>query len=230
MGVARTHSLLVGWYVGDFNEQRTRQWVGVLNRPPVVQPDPQWIVHVDARVMMPTLAKGEMGPDYEAVESGISAFLESLLLPRDAFPYTGWYEWGKHPDLRYEKANTLVFAQWWRLNNLNYYYYSWNLSHLWMRTGERKFLQELEKVNNFLADNSMIHWDGGSSHKLRGYLLHGSRPFAPIYWDSTKNVLNEGGSTESITGFAYEYFLRDNRNYLDIFFEHDQGLCKRFQE
>jgi hypothetical protein len=169
---------------------------------------------------MPTLSKQEMAEKYVVINNGISAFLDDMLVPREAFPYTGWYEWGKHPDLSYEKApDGRIYAQWFRLDNLNYYYYNWNLSHTWMRTAERKFLDELERVNRFLADNTVTHFDDGKRRV---------GTFGPIYWDGNDQVIANGVSTEMATGLVYEYFLRDNREYLDILTRMNEKLLQPF--
>lgn len=227
VGVARTHTLLAAWYPASVDPARAAaRLCGVLDRPIVVQPDPRWLCHVDRRVMTPMLARGEGGPKYEMIERGISGWLDELTVKRDVFPYTGWYEWGKHPNLLYEKAKDgTYYAHFYRITSNNPYHYNLSMIQTWMRGGERKYLEEAERVNRWIADVNYIHWGGGKDGKCKGCMSNGNAR-APVYWEG-KGDFDEP-STESLTAFAYEYFLRDNRRYKYLFDTATEAFLKEF--
>ncbi len=227
VGVARTHTLLAAWYAAGVDPARAAAKLhGLLDKPPVVLPDPRWLCHVDRRIVTPMIARGEGGPEYETIEQGISGWLDELLVKRDVFPYTGWYEWGKHPNLLYEKAEDGTFyAHFYRITSNNFYHYNWNIIQTWIRTGERKYLEEAERVNRWLADCTYIHWGGGKDRKRKGLLFSGNQR-APVYWEGEGTLYEP--STEAVTGFAYEYFLRDNRRYRNIFDMLTEAFFKEF--
>lgn len=215
VGVARTHALLAAWHLGPADPARAAALLALLERPPVVQPDPHWVCHADPRVVTRMIARGEGGPEYEIVERGIAAWLGELTSRREAFPYTGWYEWGKHTNLAYERAaDGTIYAQWYRLTSNNPYYYNLNMVQSWMRGGDRAYLEETERVNRWLADYGFIHWGGGRDNKKKGQMSNGHTR-APVYWSGTGRLSSP--STEAVTGFAYEYLLRDNRRLADLF-------------
>jgi len=215
VGVARTHTLLAAWHSGAADPARAAALHALLERPPVVQPDPRWMCHVDSRVMTPMIAHGEAGGENEVIERGIAAWLGELDARRQVFPYTGWYEWGKHPNLGYERADDgTVYAQWYRLTSNNPYYYNLNMMLTWMRGGDRDYLEETERVNRWLADNEYIHWSGGRDKKRRGHMFNGHTR-APVYWTGSGSLSRP--STEAVTAFVYEYLLRDSRRLADLF-------------
>jgi hypothetical protein len=213
VGVARTHSLLFAYGQGDFNAAQAAELNALANKPPVVQPEPAWMMHVDPRIVTPMIAQGEGGPQFEPIERGIDAWIDELQARRKAFPYAGWYEWGKHSNLLYEKsAEGEIYAQWYRLTSVNYYHYNCNMMLIWMRTADRRYLDEAEQVNRWLADNHYIHADGGKGDKKLGNNTSGNAR-APVYWEGSGGLAEP--STEALTGFAYEYLLRDDRRLKD---------------
>lgn len=227
VGVARTHTLLAAWCAPTVDPLRAAgKLSAILNKPPVVQPDPRWMCHVDRRVMTPMIAKGEGGPEFETIERGISAWLDELTVKRNVFPYTGWYEWGKHPNLLYEKAEDGTFyAHFYRITSNNPYHYNLNMLQTWIRGGERKYLEEAERVNRWIADTTYIHWGGGKDGKRKGCLFGGNAR-APVYWEGQGDL--DEPSTEAMTGFAYEYFLRDNRRLKTVFDMTGEAFLKDF--
>ncbi len=213
VGVARTHELIVGWYAGAQDEARARLWHGRSQTPPVVYPDPRWTCHVDPRCFWPMAAAGEGGEAFADVEAFISTWFDEFMLPLKVFPYAGWYDWGKHGDLRYVKEpaeDNRIYAQWWRVCYNNQYQTTKHLMLGWARSGERRFLEAAQRFIRFQLDYKVLHWGGGSERKHPGYFVWGSVHQLP-YWYSGDGVLGMTGDTEFITGPALEYLFLDNR-------------------
>jgi len=65
VGVARSHTLLAAWYAATVDPARAAaKLTALLDKPPVVQPDPRWLCHADRRVMTPMIATREACPKY----------------------------------------------------------------------------------------------------------------------------------------------------------------------
>jgi len=211
VGLARTHELLIGYYVGAQDEQRARQWHARLERPPVVYPDPRWTCHVGPRTFWPMAAKGEGGPEYADLEGFISAWFDEFMVPLAVFPYTGWYDFGRLADLRYAKVpaeNDRIYAQWYRLSIVNNYLTTKYLMLGWARSGDRKILEAVQRANRWQLDSRVVHWGGGKQNRRAGCWLGGQHQLP--YW-SGSGGLRAGGDTELVTGPALEYLFCDNR-------------------
>lgn len=220
VGTARTHELYLVWYEGASRPERAALLGSLVEHPTVVQPVPTWTVHADPRILSPTVARSEVAPRYRPLEKLYSGWLEGNRAPLEAFPMTGWYEWGKNPDLRYEKTpEGTVYAQWYRLGNTNYYYYNRNLFTTWLRTGERKFLDVAQRTNRFLADTRYAHWSGGRDKKVAGFETSGG--VYPIYWAGGR-LTSDGASQEPLTAMVLDYYMCDQRRYRDL-----AGLVRR---
>jgi hypothetical protein len=213
VGVARTHELFVGYYAGAQNETRARQWNAKFQSPPVVYPDPRWTCHVDARAFWPMAAAGEGGKEFDDVEKFISAYFDEFMTPLSVFPYTGWYDWGKHPELRYvkePKEDGRIYSQWWRLAYNNQYQTTKHFMLGWARSGDRRLLDAARRFNRFQLDYKILHAAGGKEKKRLGYFVWAS-PHQLPFWFSGSGVLGMTGDTEFVTGPALEYLFLDNR-------------------
>ena len=213
IGAARTHELMFGYYLGEQDERQARNWHACFQTPPVVYPDPRWTCHVDPRTFWPMAAKGEGGPKFAGVEEFIAAWFDEFMAPLEVFPYTGWYDFGKHPELRYVKEpteNNRIYAQWWRLAYNNQYQTTKHLMLGWARSGERRYLEAAQRFNRFQVDYKILHAGGGKESKRPGYFVWAA-PHRLPYWFSGGGVLGMTGDTEFVTGPALEYLLLDNR-------------------
>ncbi len=211
VGLARTHTLLVGYYVGAQDDQRARKWHARLERPPVVYPDPRWTCHVGSRTFWPMAAKGEGGPEYADLEAFIATWFDEFMAPLTVFPYTGWYDFGRLADLRYAKVpaeDNRIYAQWYRLSIVNNYLTTKYLMLGWARSGDRKILEAVQRANRWQMDFRVVHWGGGKQQRRAGHFLGGQHQLP--YWDG-RGGLRAGGDTELVTGPALEYLFRDNR-------------------
>lgn len=229
VGLARTHELLVGYYVGAQDEQRARKWHARLERPAVVYPDPRWTCHVGPRTFWPMAAKGEGGPEYADLEAFIAAWFDEFMVPLAVFPYTGWYDFGRLADLRYVKVpaeNDRIYAQWYRLSIVNNYLTTKYLMLGWARSGDRKILEAVQRANRWQMDSRVVHWGGGKQKRRAGQFLGGQHQLP--YWDG-RGGLRAGGDTELVTGPALEYLFCDNRWNRDTLQLVQRALQAEFQ-
>ena len=102
----------------------------------------------------------------QTIEKGINVWFEEFKTPLQIFPYTGWYEWGKHTEDRWESYHGNSWPQWYRLQNLDSYDYSKNLLLCWLRSGNRVLLTDAERCIRFHLDNKSVNWSGGRDNKL----------------------------------------------------------------
>ncbi|MBN1672265.1 MAG: hypothetical protein JXR37_14590 [Kiritimatiellae bacterium] len=214
VGVARTHSLLVGYYHGPYDEERALQWYRAFQTPPIVYPDPRWTCHVDTRVFPPMAAKGEGGPAYDDIERYIAAAFEEYTSSLRLWPMAGWIEWGMNPYLEYHRwPDKTIYARWYRLNSKAHYNLARNIWVAWIRSGERKYLDFAQRNNRFNADLGVVHWGGGKEKKRKGLLITTQEisKHTPLYWHGSGAFSCGPGGNGFVVGFAYEYLLRDSR-------------------
>jgi len=228
VGVARTHELLVGYYLGPQDERRSRVWADRFQTPPVVYPDPAWTCHVDERAFWQMAAKGEFGASYADIEEFITRWFDEFMVAQQLFPQSGWYDWMKLPYIRYFKEPTQdnrVYAQWWRSGLDGLYLGNKSLMIGWARSGDRRILEAVQRFNRWQMDVNVIHWAGGRARKKAGYLTY-AQHFQPC-WGSAGRLFT-GFDTEWVSGPALEYLFRDNRGHKDTLGLMKQALVRDF--
>jgi hypothetical protein len=211
VGVARTHELLVGYYLGAQDERRSRVWAERFQTPPVVYPDSAWTCHVDARTFWQMAAKGEFGAKHADLEEFITRWFDEFMVAQQLFPQSGWYDWMKLPYIRYFKEpaqDNRVYAQWWRSGIDSLYQGAKFLMIGWARSGDRRLLDAVRRFNRWQVDFKITHSDGGREKRRAGYLAASPNHFLPS-WRGGK--LFPGYDTEFATGPALEYLFCDNR-------------------
>ncbi len=212
VGVSKIHEFSVRYDSGESNAAQTETWAKTACLPPVAYADPRWITRVDARVL-PTLSyKGEGGEKYESLERYISVWFDKYMEPLQLFSYAGWYEWGKGRNLTYERLpDGRIYAGFRRVNLLNFYGCSKHMLYAWLRSGNRKYLDQAQRMIRMIANYRVIQWGGGKLGKTRGHALSEGAAF-PVYWQGKGSVAFPAMSPEDYEGAAFlEYYLRDSR-------------------
>lgn len=212
LGTARTHELMLGYYDGSAQRSQAQGWVGVLETSPIVYPDPAWTVE-RGQVMWPVAVKGEAGSEYEDLEKFIKEWPDVYLLPeRELWTHSSWYDWGRMPVLDYQYRNGKIFAGWFRLNLESMYGIGKNMWWAWARSGDRRYLDTLQKLDRKLSDDGIFHWSGSEYYRKQGSLNWGEGQF-PILWARSGTL--QMYMSHRLAPLSYEYLFRDSRWILD---------------
>lgn len=210
VGVARIHAFHVGYFTGSGRSGSAARWAEAAQSPPVAYADPKWTTRVGPRVLPPMSYKGEGGSEHETLERYISGWLDKFLQPLQLFPMTGWYEWGKLSEQRYEKLpDGTIYSQFHRVELFNNYVFAKHMLYAWIRSGDRKYLDLAERMIDLMSNYRVVQWPGGKDDKLRGYAPYGGGHF-PVYWTGKGNCTYF--RTDDFFGAGcLGYYLRDMR-------------------
>jgi len=213
IGVARTHSLTFRYFPGQVDSDRCRELDAGFQSPPLAHADPRWVCHVDSRAFWPMASKGEYGDQFDDIEQFISFWFDQFMVPQSHFPYTGYYDWGRHPEICYFKRGegdeVRIYADWYRLSFSNIYMLSRGLMMCWARSGDRKYLEAAENFTRYFVDHKFSHWSGGRDDKRQGRLLSGRQHLLPTWKGTGSVVYNIDGDV--VGPVALLYLLRDAR-------------------
>ncbi|MHC4874521.1 MAG: exo-rhamnogalacturonan lyase family protein, partial [Planctomycetota bacterium] len=215
-GTARTHKLICSYYSGAQDTKRSVIINNKLNAGPVVMADPKWLL--SAGVFPKISAKNtEMFPEEEEY---VSTAFDSLLSLSKDYPMHGWYSWGLPSGIKYGYRRAL-YGTWLnvtyhakrfipsghRLSNIEGYNTTRNVWFLWVRSGERKYLDFLEKQDNALVDYRVASY-GPEKGQINNWQVH-----APVYWPGRLDYFNieAFNNDDSLASLWMHYYLRDNR-------------------
>jgi len=208
-GTARTHFLFCGYGPKGFGLtcDQVRKWNDAFQRPPVVLPDPAWSL---ATGVFPPLAPKDT-EKFPKEEVYISAAFDSFAARGKEFPLNGWYDFGVGPYWRYQDKEGRLRPRFYRANYLEAYNTPKHVWLLWVRSGERKYLDFGELLNGSITDYRFCH-----RGRRKGFLTRGVRS-CPIYWTAYDNfTLHPFGSADTLASLWMACFLRDDRHARDI--------------
>lgn len=223
-GSARTHKLICNYY-SERKEAEAMIINHIIKNPATVLAAPKW--SLSTGVFPKISAKNtKMFPKEEEY---ISTAFDDLLIKSKDYPLNGWYSFGLCPAIRYGYFNK--YGKWsraprpgvkfvpefYRLSYIEGYNTTRHAWYLWVRSGERKYLDFIEKQNNALIDYRF------SNYGPQKGLINDSRYAAPIYWPGSDGYNLKGfGNDDSLAPLWMDYYLRDNRsakNILEYFTE-----------
>jgi hypothetical protein len=144
VGVARNHALAFAYLPVPAEATAYRRLGALAQTPPLALADPRWTCHCDPRAFWTMAAKGEGGEAFEDIEEFISLWFDQFMVPNDFFVYAGFYDYGRHPELRYyrvgEGEEARIYPHWFRLSVPNIYFVSKFLMMGYARSGDRRCL------------------------------------------------------------------------------------------
>lgn len=206
-GTARTHFLLCGYGSKGLAADQARQWHDAFQRPPVVLPDPAWSL---ATGIFPPLAPKD-SEKFPKEEAYISTALDSFVARGEVFPLQGWYDFGVGPYWRLADKQGRLTPRFYRANYLEAYNTPKHVWLLWVRSGERKYLDFGELLNGSIADYRFCHYG-----RRKGFLTRGVRS-CPLYWTAYDYfTLHPFGSADTLASLWVAALLRDDRHARDI--------------
>ena len=211
---AKTHELWLMPHTGELNVPATARRAHAACKRVLMYPDPVWTCSTGA-MGLPILHKDpEHFPKQERL---ISDFFDRVVLPYRVFPMTGYIAWGCNPYLEIWKSRATGkwYANWYRLRHLVDYNLRRNVCTLYARSGERKYVEYLERFNRFAGDMEMHHWDAGSAEKRRlkvkgGFACGyggGVNIHNPLYWANSSDVLTQGSSGTDLVNYMYQFYF-----------------------
>ncbi len=234
VGLSRNHELTFSYFPATIDAKKCQLIASGIQIPPLAYADPRWLCHVDSRAFWQMAAKGEGGKDFEDIEEFISTWFDEFMVPQEYFRYTGWYDWGKHPELRYFKQvnnNVInVYPVWYRLNLKNAYTVNKSIMLGWARSGERKYLDVAQRHISWTAQNCFTRWSGGKVRRINGMLLPltGEKRQRPD-WSNGRGNFRLDGEIEFVNAMAMLYLLRDARWVKDILEPLKDNLLANFK-
>lgn len=234
VGLSRNHELTFAYFPATIDVKKCQVIANDVKIPPLAYADPRWLCHVDPRAFWQMAAKGEGGKDFEDIEEFISTWFDEFMVPQEYFRYTGWYDWGNHPELRYFKQvnnNVInVYPVWYRLGQKNAYTVNKAIMLGWARSGDRKYLDVAQRYISWTAQYCFTRWSGGKRRRINGMLLPtpGERIQLP-YWFYGPGDLHLDGELEFVNAMAMLYLLRDARWSKDTLEPLKDNLLTKFK-
>ena len=226
-GSARTHRLFCGYYSGPANPTRARMWNNAFQRPPVALPDPAWTL---AAGIFPKMTPEEF-KRFPREEAYISASFDELVSRSRDYPPNGWYDWGATPAINYapnwfpgDTQDRGMIPEIFRLGYHAGYNTTKHIWHLWMRSGDRKYLDAAERQSRILADFRFSHY-GADKGMVNAYLQE-----LPLYWARGWFKLRSLQSTDSFAPMWIAYYLRDDRHAREVIEAFSDAVEKHWEE
>lgn len=210
LGSARTHELVVAYYAATPPLNASAQLNAALQLPAVAIADPAW--SMSSGTLWPVAPKDDVRfPDEEW--SITDSWKEFIAWGRD-FPMTGWIAWGAGSDNRFEMRGGKRYASFWRLRPVNSYQVTKHAWMLYLRSGERQYLDFAERGSRFSSDFEILHAGGGRDRKVKGLVpivYYSDWIHLPLYWQGSGDMANGDSSGEPMSALRLAYFTRDRR-------------------
>lgn len=222
MGLAKTHELWLDFTAGEFDAARSADVARQANTPVLAIADPAWNAASEALDLL-----HHRDPDsYPQVEAALDASFDRFVYWQRHHADYGWLDYGDvHADARGEayihKVAGGIIASPWRYWDSTHYGLPNSLWLLYLRSGERKYLQFAEANSRHCMDIDRCH-HGNDVDRFTG--THYYCDWSIIQWGGAPPTYVMLTWYDRLDYMLQAYFLRGERRGLDVLREWGEAV------